>query len=34
MLDSHCVGDWEWEEMNDIEREMYPENKKDRCAAS
>lgn len=28
-IDSHCVGaDWEWEEMNDIEREMYPENKK------
>ena len=28
-IDTHCVGaDWEWEEMNDIEREMYPENKK------
>lgn len=28
-IDSHCVGaDWEWEEMNDIEREMYSDNKK------
>ncbi|MDD2274884.1 MAG: hypothetical protein PHG37_03720 [Candidatus Pacebacteria bacterium] len=28
-IDSHSVGaDWEWEEMNSLEREMYPENKK------